>query len=642
MPWRPSTGCSVQLREDKAELPTANNLCTTDDSCGHGAACISGACFFRTGAIDEVLLEVLPDSSSASGGLSFLTVQEHVASGDNARDLEVPVPKRIDGQVEISASALPDNGHCDYLAVGDQPIRIAARVEFARVGAIGGVQVLSLPKTSVTVDTDHGTGQPSNWTFSTYLVPGTYDIYVQPVSTAKCPIPPAILRGVEVTEKSPAWGLPATIDLPAPKHLRGTVERRGGTLVGWQVEVIEPQERRVISTSAVLGPTNGPTSSTNFVIDYQPWVSNPSSKTGIAQAIGDGPLIRLTPPPEMASQAPTVYWDLATIDLDGNGVVSLDLSGLPPPEQQIVVTGQVRGQDGTTSNVRSGVQFFSTSLDGGMGLTANFSQSVTTDEGGNFEARLLAGQYRVVAVPDVASATDAPGLVADHQGSSTQTMSSAHPWAITERQWTATPGSSRLDSSFSPSESSTGTLGRYRLARAGRAARSGPHDHPEPAGGAEGGPRADAGFAAERQRHGQRNRRALRGRARSGGVRYLAAPRPKFEFCLVGVARCVDHPPRVGGTVDDHRASTAAPGAARGDDPRSREQLGPRQRHRPRVRQIADGGRGGQGRRGPHRWRGALCPQAPRALRPLTTTPRPRGPRAPRHSIPRAVNDDTR
>ena len=273
---------------------------------------------------------------------------------------------------------------------------------------------------------------------------------MQPVSTAKCPIPPAILRGVEVTEKSPAWGLPATIDLPAPKHLRGTVERRGGTLVGWQVEVIEPQERRVISTSAVLGPTNGPTSSTNFVIDYQPWVSNPSSKTGIAQAIGDGPLIRLTPPPEMASQAPTVYWDLATIDLDGNGVVSLDLSGLPPPEQQIVVTGQVRGQDGTTSNVRSGVQFFSTSLDGGMGLTANFSQSVTTDEGGNFEARLLAGQYRVVAVPDVASATDAPGLVADHQGSSTQTMSSAHPWAITERQWTATQGSSRLDLELFP------------------------------------------------------------------------------------------------------------------------------------------------------------------------------------------------
>ena len=393
---------------------------------------------------------MLPDSSSASGGLSFLTVQEHLASGDNARDLEVPVPKRIDGQVEISASALPDNGHCDYLAVGDQPIRIAARVEFARVGAIGGVQVLSLPKTSVTVDTGHGTGQPSDWTFSTYLVPGTYDIYVQPVSTAKCAIPPAILRGVEVTEKSPAWGLPATIDLPAPKHLRGTVERRGGTLVGWQVEVIEPQERRVISTSAVLGPTNGPTSSTNFVIDYQPWVSNPSSKTGIAQAVGDGPLIRLTPPAEMASQAPTVYWDLATIDLDGNGVVSLDLSGLPPPEQQIVVTGQVRGQEGTTSNVRSGIQFFSTSLDGGMGLTANFSQSVTTDEGGNFEARLLAGQYRVVAVPDGASATDAPGLVADHQGSSTQTMSSAHPWAITERQWTATQGSSRLDLELFP------------------------------------------------------------------------------------------------------------------------------------------------------------------------------------------------
>jgi hypothetical protein len=298
---------------------------------------------------------------------------------------------------------------------------IQARIEFSRTGAVGGVPILGLTNVPVTVDTGLNAGA---WNASTSLIPGTYDIYIQPVSPSACPLAPRILRGVEVPAQIVPSSPPATLELATHARLNGKVQRTGGgTLVDWQVDIIEPLDGRVISTSARLGPTDGPTPITNFDISYQPLTPRPTS----ANSMGGGPLIRISPPMTMADTAPTVFWDLAAADLAGDGHCNLDMSGLPRTEQLVDVSGQVNNP-----GVRSNLQFYSLSLDGAIGLTAAFNKSVMTDNLGRYTTRLFPGQYRIVVIP-VASGSDGDVVPpATKDGSPAPMGAASRPWAITE------------------------------------------------------------------------------------------------------------------------------------------------------------------------------------------------------------------
>src|SRR5262249_36596877 len=150
----------------------------------------------------------------------------------------------------------------------------------------------------------------------------------------------------------------------------------------------EPQEGRSISTTYQLAQATMAINLTNFNhVFYQP-LSTPSS----TEYGANGPMLRLSPPDGMEASAPTVYWDLAVVDLNGTGVVNLDLSGVPAPEKLVTVSGQVRARS-DMSGVTAQLAFLSQSLDGTAGLTASFSQSVATDSAGNYTAQLFAGRY---------------------------------------------------------------------------------------------------------------------------------------------------------------------------------------------------------------------------------------------------------
>jgi hypothetical protein len=417
-------GCGVEFLSDDLPEPVSNE-CKVDTDCGANAICTNGACFARSGVIDEVLLEVVPEANSSSGGLSFLSRQTGVQHGDRMRDVPLPNRSTFVAQVVINGADVPMG--CPYLTTGKPTI--SARVEFSRTGAVAGAPILGLNTVSVVVDTTQMLGA---WNVNTSLVPGMYDVYIQPAVTSTCQIPPRILRGVTVAEQVEASAPPATLELPTPPTLQGKVQRMGGTLVGWQVDIIEPQEGRVISTSAKLGPTDGPSPITNFSISYQP----PARVTGISSvgwaAGSSGPLIRISPPADIADKAPTVFWDLAAAAIPGadvNGVAqcNLDMSGLPAPAQLIDVAGQVRSGAGDQAGVRSNLQFFSLGLEGAMGLTASFNRSILTDADGRYTAKLFPGQYRVVAIP-VAPGPD--GQVAMGQPAS----GTSPPAAITEAQ----------------------------------------------------------------------------------------------------------------------------------------------------------------------------------------------------------------
>jgi hypothetical protein len=432
-------GCSVKTLDDVVQ-PGISNACQADAECGPGAVCSEQVCFATHGTIDDVMLEIVPDSVSEVGGLSYLSQQSGLSSGERVTHV-VPLPPTVrikSGQVQLDAESIPPIG-CPYQAVGTQMQSIAARIEFTRVATLKGVPILGIPTMSVqtaTTATDGDLARGS--TFDTSLVPGTYDVYVQPASNATCAIPPRLLKNVFLPPSLPtAPGkeptadpslAPAKLTLPTPKSLHGTVQRSGGSLVNWEVRVVEPEQGRVISTMARLGDTtNG--SPTNFEILYQPVESAPGGVS--PEGTIAPPLIQIMPPEGTA--APTVLWDLSVADLDGDGRVSLDMSGIPEEHELVRTTGQVQGDAGT--GLAATVQFFSSTISGSMGLTATYFQSVTAAADGSFEVRLFPGQYRVIAVPDQSASLPAPG---------NDSLPEPLAWGVTDTQWDITSEANQI------------------------------------------------------------------------------------------------------------------------------------------------------------------------------------------------------
>ena len=423
------TGCSVQFLSGNA-VDAVQNTCSTDADCGANASCTDGACFAKSGVIDEVLLEIIPDANSSSGGLSFLIMQSGLQNGARHTTLELAGQNPFITQVLANGADLPAS--CPYVATGKQTIQ--SHIEFIRTGAVGGVPILGLTNVAVTADTMLRAGV---WNAPTSLASGMYDVYIQPAAIAGCDIAPRILRGIDVGSLLDPSAPPATLELPMPATLLGKVQRTDdtGTLEGWQVDIIEPQEGRVISTSARLGPTDPMSPVTNFSISYQK-LAAPLTATVTDGAAMAGPLIRISPPTPMVDKAPTLYWDLASADLAGDGHCSLDMSRLPvTPDRLVTVSGQVHG---ATDGVRSNLQFSSLSLAAATGLTASFKKSVTTDDAGNYTTDLFPGQYRVVVIP-VGSTSDTqitPPTMPD--GTPAPMGAAARPWSIYEQEWAVT------------------------------------------------------------------------------------------------------------------------------------------------------------------------------------------------------------
>ena len=225
-----------------------------------------------------------------------------------------------------------------------------------------------------------------------------------------------------------------------------------------------------------------------------------------------------------------MLWDLSVADIDGDGMVTLDMSGIPGEHELIQLNGQV--QDGAGAGLPATVQFFSPSLAGSMGLVATYQRSVTTDAAGRYEAKLFPGQYRVVAIPDARLASVTP-----------DNSSAGAEWGITEVSWDV--GKDALQGSECQlfPEATPGGDGERCARRAGqrgdpggRAVAHSRHRH-----GLARGTRADAGAPAERQQLTRRDRN-FRHVARSGDVRHLAPRAVGLELRLVGRAGELDSP----------------------------------------------------------------------------------------------------
>jgi hypothetical protein len=408
--------CNVEVLPEK---PAVTNKCESSSECGPNGVCTDGACYSRSGIIDEVLLEIIPEASSPFAGMPLLSMQNGLRRGAPSRAITLAGPVTFPVQVLVNGEDLPPD--CPYLKVGKQSV--AARVQFVRVGAVGGVPVAGLSNGSRLTLTTEGssTGHSKNAS----LVPGFYDIYAQPLASNNCQIPSKQWRGVEVARDGQvlAWAPPATLELPRPITLNGRVTRRGGSLAGWQVDIIDPREEKVISTSARLGATTTASPVTNFEVSFQPLelVTNRQSAAPTLQAAPEQPLIRLRPPKDLESSAPTVYFDLGGA-LNSSGQANLDVSELPTSDKVVKVSGQVRG-GANNEGVKATVKFFNLTFQV-LGLPAAYGPAVTTDVSGRYAVELFPGTYRIVIVPE--GATD--------DGSVVPGANSPRQLALTERQ----------------------------------------------------------------------------------------------------------------------------------------------------------------------------------------------------------------
>jgi hypothetical protein len=414
-------GCSLGVFED-APTGSVTNHCAGDAQCSGGEQCVRGACRSADGKIDDALFEIVPEAASPLGGLSFLSPQHCLRQGDSARNMTLAPPAPFNGQVRVPLSdlALPNPASaCTYVAASGWA-SVRARVAFFRTSQIAGVPVSGIQALSESYETQPtGTTGAGGWFFQGSLVPGTYDIYVQPVDVPGCPsVAPYLRRNVDVGAQIDASTAPATIDVPAAVELKGTVLRPNGSLRDWSVDLVEPIQGRLISTSKMLGETDPQNNQTNFDLTYHA-VAAPALPSGVPATISStnttSPFIRISPPTDIVG--PTVYWDLAAADLNGDGLVSLDMSGVPTPDAARRVRGRVQGTvAGAAVGIPARVVIFSSELDGATALTASWGTSTHTDGDGYFFVEVFGGEYRVVALPDLS--LDPSAL-----------------WAMTESHW---------------------------------------------------------------------------------------------------------------------------------------------------------------------------------------------------------------
>ncbi|WP_437733862.1 carboxypeptidase-like regulatory domain-containing protein [Sorangium sp. So ce1335] len=368
--------CSIPLSTSEAG-PT--NACGSSADCGAGAACaeVGGqrACVSTSAQLDGLILEVRPRPSQELGAeVSHLldvdaggSFSPHDAGGQvRSLDLDIPAPARVQATLRMGGS------YCGRLAGGQFPVR----VELRRVAPVVGLPAQSYSTFS---QPDGADGQ----TFQIAVPTGDYHIYLVPQAHSECTddIPPPIfLPSQSIPE---VWKL--GVNAEAPAVLQGSLQVPGGMRVdGWRLDLVDPITGSVISQVDLLEQRDpgqpGTATQVGFSVKFH-WDGK-----------GNSPLVRLRP--RDGVPRPTVYWELASIALQGS-TGNLDLSLL----QLDAVARRVEGQtvDAKGNPVLSAVRIQSADIE--RAPNAAYKLDTETDAEGLFRADLPPGEYVIFAQP---------------------------------------------------------------------------------------------------------------------------------------------------------------------------------------------------------------------------------------------------
>jgi hypothetical protein len=362
-------GCNIPFRE-AGDIQV--NTCEAADECGPDAVCApldeGPMCASTKPDLAGLIFEIRPSVVAKFGaGTSYLI--DPTTQGTTFQT-SIAGPVELNPVLPPLVSISPGEVNC----LADMS-SIPAKVEFTRVSAFVG-----LPEEIKNASPEKGEG--SSYAFHIDVPPGKYNIYVEPESTpgnpilcGGAPLPPVFIAGKEVAVDSTF-----RLDVDMPRNLTGTIEAPGtNDLDGWTLRVVEKNSGRLISDIQTISHLN---KSVPAAIDLHYNLTS-----------GVYPVLYLAPP--QGHIAPSVFWDIATIDLQGDNKVELALSTLA------VLPREVEGHvlDANASPVIATVTFQSTGLSGDTFNNAAFNVTIETDANGLFKAEVPSGTYRVIAKP---------------------------------------------------------------------------------------------------------------------------------------------------------------------------------------------------------------------------------------------------
>lgn len=420
-------GCTVRSLED-TEPGLSVNQCESSSNCPSGARCVDGRCLAESGAIETVLIEVVPPmlaeendrSGSSISSVRYLTEQTLPERASDALNLELRPIVRVTGAVDLSGL---ESNLCSLSDI--ESLVIEARFTPSE-------QLLGLPSTTYT-STVEATSVDSPVEFVINVPPGYYDIYLKTtVSGGNCQAVPRLIRrkaiGVSssnemgAADEEPIGDVRLPLMIGPPSTLTVKVKWPGeeSALQGWTLAMVDSSSGQLISGQEVLS-------------DYPGLQVHGFRYAPVEYATGPAPeipaeteLLRLAPPENVV--APTLYAARVGLELFVANEAEISLKSLP---RVVDVIGQVRlndsnGEvcatlpeaadpgDGTPAEEPCAVPFsvqvvssagvnetstFNDTIP--KGIFATYQATVETVDDLRFYVSLPAGEYRAIAVPEV-------------------------------------------------------------------------------------------------------------------------------------------------------------------------------------------------------------------------------------------------
>lgn len=361
-------GCSVPTSSSLGSGPT--NTCSKDSDCGDGSCYDRGdtkVCIAPAYSIQGMYLEVHPGTqSSYAPDLSFLVAAQSL---DLAQGLPTEFDVQLGSLTKVTGTiqALKDYSKC-----ASPGATLSGSVLFTPSYPLLGIAARAVAgKQSPVSDVD-------DLVMTAPLVPGTYDISVSAAPPEGCTgsIASDLLRQYQISDSS------FTFQEPKPYRLQGTLKYPlDAQIEGWLMEVVDPTEGAVISTTVPLPAPEPFLYTVPFSLDFH-------LKTG------QPPVLRLRPPPGVV--APWVYWDLTGAQLDtSKDVVTIAVDAEDLLTKPTEVGGTITSDAGKTPAT---LVIQSKSLTGVVADNASYAVTYDSPDG-NFDVELPPGLYSVIAVP---------------------------------------------------------------------------------------------------------------------------------------------------------------------------------------------------------------------------------------------------
>lgn len=372
-----ASGCTINYSPDSTSLAPVNT-CASDADCAANASCSSsGTCIGTNVDLSDLIVQVRPNAGASYGAsTSFvLPVNDSFASVKDAA-FDVYYPIELPAPVSITAGTV----HLDYKSScypgPESETSVPATITFDRVSKLAGFR-----SDSYTVTAAKKSVTSPRFEFDASLLPGKYSVYIQPEIVPDCldQPPPVFYPSQEIGAATD--GTDWTVITPT--KLGGDIQiPDGGDLTGWRLDIVEPTQGRVISTTQKLQQ-----GMVAFAVNV--------NLSFVWNDLTVSPYIRLRPP--VGEARPSVYWGLIeSLSSQSKAEVHLSVANLQIDPREV----EIQVQDPENKGVFSSVQVQSVKLSGDVEKNAAYAVDVSqTDLQGVFKLKLPPGTYQFRATP---------------------------------------------------------------------------------------------------------------------------------------------------------------------------------------------------------------------------------------------------